>query len=92
MFSVLVLAVDNESMNYVYRGNGIARNYTDNCTLVSEDDPHVCEDDEIEVFCPFALYLPESGLYQCRTSPGSYLIVKNGTNSPDLLKTACPKG
>ena len=79
-------------MNYVYRGDENTSSYVDNCTYVSEDDPHVCEDDESKVFCPFALYLPESGLYQCRTSPGSYLIEKNGNKGPDYLNTACPKG
>lgn len=88
MFSVLVLAVDYKPQNYVYRN----KEYSDNCTLVAEDDPHICENEGDPVFCPFAIYLPESGLYQCRTFPGSYLITENTYKNAKLLNTFCPDG
>ena len=59
---------------------------------MSENDPHVCEDENDQAFCPYVLYLPESELYQCRTSPGSYLIVTNETIVPKFLDTVCPDG
>ena len=88
MFPVFVLAVDYGEQNYVTREGS----YLDTCDFVAEDDPHVCETQGDAVFCPYALYLPESGLYQCRTSPGSYLIAEKSGMTTKLLGTSCPNG
>lgn len=59
---------------------------------MSENDPHVCEDENDPAFCPYVLYLPESELYQCRTSPGSYLIETKDNMFAKILNTVCPDG